>query len=204
MKLALNGMTLAASVWTVLTLCSIESWSQGPTSTVAPQRVPSPSTAVRPRTVKFPDVPSGIAETEIELVNGRGLRLSRQRRMVILVDLWATWCTPCRDQMPRYQELWNQYHARGFEIVALDVGGSGGARESNDAINRFAKQSGIKFLLGHSPPELSSEFFRLSRRPSIPQAIIIGRDGRLRGVFTGGGAEHDKRLLETLTTALAE
>jgi thiol-disulfide isomerase/thioredoxin len=100
-------------------------------------------------------------------LEGRGLSLSQYRGSVVLVDFWATWCSPCRAEMPEIQSAYERFHDKGFDVVgvAIDVASEGGR------VRQFVTQSGIPWRTLHYPD--------LWRVKSVPYSVLIGRDGKV-------------------------
>lgn len=132
------------------------------------------------RIAEYPLAPEAIRNSEIELIDGSTFKLADQKGKVILINLWATWCGPCRNEMPELVRLQEQYRSRDFEVIGLDVD-----PEPLDMIKPFAEKMGINYKLGWADEDLVSEFFSISEQNGIPQSFLINRNGELTGVFFG-------------------
>lgn len=100
---------------------------------------------------------------------------------VVLLNVWATWCGPCRVEMPSIQNLHDEFAARGFRVVAVSVDPAG----TEDRIRAFADSLGLTFEILHDP---AGDIQRAYRTTGVPETVVIGRDGRIRKRV--GGAIH--------------
>jgi thiol-disulfide isomerase/thioredoxin len=85
---------------------------------------------------------------------------------VLLVDVWATWCPPCKEEMPRFQELQEEYGPQGFEVIGISID------PSPAAAARFAAELGITYRLLHHPAVMQ-EWGLLG----LPTTLVVDRDG---------------------------
>jgi cytochrome c biogenesis protein CcmG/thiol:disulfide interchange protein DsbE len=93
---------------------------------------------------------------------------------VLLVDVWATWCPPCKQEMPWFQELQEEYGSQGFEVIGISIDPS-----PADAA-RFAEEIGISYqLLSH--PEIMREWGLLG----LPTTFVVDRSGTIRRKVVG-------------------
>ena len=129
----------------------------------------------------------------IETLAGDSLRLSDLRGRVVLVNFWATWCAPCRVEMPGFQDVWEDYRDRGFTIVGLSV--DRGVRAD---VARWVGQREITYPIGF-PTGATRRAYGGAR--TLPTSVLINRDGRIVHRVEGFYAEPAlraavKRLLE--------
>ena len=96
---------------------------------------------------------------------------------VVLVNLWATWCGPCRKEMPSMQAAYSTYAARGFRVAAVSL-------DEGDAapLRTFATELGLTFDLLQDRSNRSQEIFQAI---GLPHSVLIGRDGRVKWVALG-------------------
>ena len=104
-------------------------------------------------------------------IQGRPVALSDYRGKVVLLDFWATWCPPCRKEIPGFIELYDRYRSRGFVVVGVSMD------ESTSDIKRFAKRFKMNYpiLVGAGSGSLEQAFGELP----LPTAFVIARDGRI-------------------------
>ena len=101
---------------------------------------------------------------------GNGLALEKFRGRVVLLNLWATWCVPCRKEMPSLDRLQRQHGGPGFEVVAVSVD------RSAQAVREFFRQHGIKSLALYLDP--SGAVASTLGVIGIPATLLVDRDGR--------------------------
>jgi len=135
----------------------------------------------------YPPLVSNVAETTFEMVDGSTSKISDRKGKVVLINLWATWCGYCRQEMPRLIAMQNQYRDKSFVVLGLDIGEQDtAAPESIEAIQNFASMMGLNYELARIDSGLRARFQQLSRFSGVPQSFLVDREGRLRGVFLGG------------------
>ena len=89
---------------------------------------------------------------------------------VVLLNVWATWCLPCRTEMPSIQALHERYADDGLKIVAVSIDQPGATEEIRD----FAREFGLTFEILHEP---SGAIQRAYQTTGVPETFVIGRDG---------------------------
>jgi cytochrome c biogenesis protein CcmG/thiol:disulfide interchange protein DsbE len=97
---------------------------------------------------------------------------------VVLLNIWATWCGPCRVEMPSIQNLHESYAPRGLKVVAVSVDRGG----LEDQIRAFADSLGLTFEILHDSAGAIQQAYHTS---GIPETVVIGRDGVIRKRVSG-------------------
>ena len=92
---------------------------------------------------------------------------------VVLLNVWATWCLPCRDEMPSIQALYDRFGARGLKVVAVSVDIAG----SEEKIRQFRDQYGLTFEILQ---DASGAIKRDYQTTGVPETFVIGKDGIIR------------------------
>lgn len=151
------------------------------------QTAVSNSTGTSPAKNDFPEVPASIAQASLETVDGEKFTLADKKGKVVLVNLWGIWCVPCKKEMPHLIELQDKYRDQNFEIIGLNVGDENAEKETADKIKSFAETMKLNYTLAWADDQVYMDFLKLSKFPGVPQSFLIDRDGRLNGVFLGGG-----------------
>ena len=112
----------------------------------------------------------------LKSAEGRNLRLQEQRGQVVLVNFWASWCGPCKQEMPHLNRIYDKYRASGFTLLAVNI--------DDDARHGAATASkwGLKF-----PVLLDAEknVTRLYDLGAMPSTVLIDRDGKVRYLHRG-------------------
>lgn len=109
--------------------------------------------------------------------DGTALALDDLRGQVIVLNLWATWCPPCRREMPALQAVWERHQDEGLVVLALNQG------ESTDTVTDFAREYDLTFPLALDPGGAIGATYRLT---AYPTTFFIGRDGVIRHIVYGG------------------
>jgi len=130
--------------------------------------------------------------------DGRRVRLEDLRGQVVVLDFWATYCPPCREEIPHLVRLQKQHGPKGFKVIGLNVGGE----EDKPKIPEFVKLYGIQYQLADPDPETVRLFFGAD--DSIPQTFVLDRQGRLVRHFVGYDSEVASELEQAINDALAE
>jgi len=130
---------------------------------------------------------------KLPLAGGGGdLDLAQHRGSVVALNFWATWCVPCRAEMPVFERAQQQYRDRGLVVLAVDF------QESDDEILAYLKEVGVTFP---SAVDRTGEVARAWRATGLPTTFLIDRQGIIRDVRVG--AYTDSMLEERLAKLLA-
>jgi peroxiredoxin len=149
-------MAALAGALAVFSSCSMQPVSLPPSGEVTPAPAPD---------FTLPDV------------EGRAFSLAEQKGNVVLINFWATWCAPCRRELPMFQALQNQYQDKGFRMVGISLD------ENNEkVVPPFLKNMGINYtnLLGDGQIEKT-----YGPIEGLPTSIIVDRQGQIRYKATG-------------------
>jgi peroxiredoxin len=109
-------------------------------------------------------------------LEGRNLRLAEQRGQVVLVNFWATWCGPCKQEMPHLNRLYDKYRSAGFVLLGVNVD------EDPKQAAGVASRLGVRFPVLFDADKLVSRLYDLQ---SMPATVLIDRDGRVRYLHRG-------------------
>jgi cytochrome c biogenesis protein CcmG/thiol:disulfide interchange protein DsbE len=113
------------------------------------------------------------ALTTVAGVPARAKTLADYKGHVVVLNLWATWCEPCRSEMPTLEKLQRELGPKGLKIVAVSVDNPG----MEDAIRAFGKELGLTFELLYAPDGKIRDDYQAA---GFPETFIIGRDGVIR------------------------
>lgn len=128
-------------------------------------------------------------------LSGDSVSLAAQRGKVVLLNVWATWCHPCRDEIPELQAIHEKYAARGLELVGVSVD----TESADDAIRAFARDFRMTYPIWRDPGERVSAQFHIV---GVPTTFLIDREGVLRWRKTGPIKPGDAALTRALEQAL--
>ena len=129
-------------------------------------------------------------------LEGDSISLGALRGKVVLLNVWATWCHPCREEVPFLQGLHERHAARGLELVGVSVDAAGEERSILD----FARRYGMTYPVWRDPAERVSSTFLII---GVPASFLVGRDGTLLWRKTGPVSESDTAFARLLEAALA-
>ncbi len=138
-----------------------------------------------------PDLPT-------RTIDGRSLPLGQLKGKVVILDFWATWCPPCREEIPHLVQLTEKYQERGLEIVGLTIEDPTADLEK---VQRFMQRFHINYPVGFSTSELFETYIGPGEQP-IPQTLVFDRQGRLQAHLVGFDPRRDPQRLESLITRL--
>ena len=136
---------------------------------------------------------SGAPDFTLPSIDGPNLRLQEQRGQVVMINFWATWCGPCRVEMPHLARLYDKYRGSGFTVLAVNID------EDPYKAASLAKQLGMRFPVLLDKEKKVSRLYDLS---TMPSTILVDREGRVRYVHRGyrDGYEetYDRQIRELL------
>ena len=129
-----------------------------------------------------------LLNTELEEVS-----LSDYQGKVVIVDFWATWCKPCKEEIPRFIELYAEYRAQGFEMIGISTDDVEGRLKSIELF--FEELSKEGFDINYPILLAESDVIQSYQVPLLPSAYLINRDGKIVKVFSG--AQESKAIYES-------
>jgi peroxiredoxin len=128
-------------------------------------------------------------------LEGQNLRLQEQRGKVVLLNFWATWCAPCREEMPHLNRLYEKYRASGFNLLGVNVD------EDTRNTGGVASKLGLKFPILLDGDKQVSKLYNLS---SMPSTVLIDRDGRQRYLHKGYREGYEQTYEQQIRELLKE
>lgn len=131
------------------------------------------------------------------LLDGRRLKLADYAGKVLVLDFWATYCPPCREEISQLIELQRRYAQQGVSVVGLNVGGP----DDRPKVPEFVRAYRIQYTLGYPDTEMVDLY--LGENDSIPQTLVFDRNGRLVKHFIGYDQSMTAELEQAIQTALA-
>lgn len=129
----------------------------------------------------------------LTLFDGGQLSLSELRGQVVVINFWASWCPPCRDEAPVLERAWRRYRDRGVTLVGVDY------MDTEPAARAYIEEFGITYPNG---PDLGSRIARTYRIRGVPETFFITPQGEIAEVFIGPLSED--RLTAMLERLLAQ
>ncbi len=149
------------------------------TTAPPPKTVPPMASNAAP-----PTLPQELRDTKVETLDGDSLKLSDYANKVIVVNIWATWCGPCRLEMPELVKMNNEYKARGLVVLGLATT----YNEHNDPahVKDYIRSQNVNYKIVWDNGSLAALLVQIvNGRSVIPQSFVISRDGRIVKHFEG-------------------
>ncbi len=134
---------------------------------------PAGPTQPKEETIAAGGIGSRLPDFSVKDLQGRAVSSADLRGKVVLIDFWATWCKPCKQEMPGYQKLVDLYDRRGLAVVGLKFNDM---PDTEDPI-LFAKKLGIRYPLAVAPDDLRQKFGGIE---GLPATMLYDRQGTLR------------------------
>jgi peroxiredoxin len=109
-------------------------------------------------------------------LNGRPLQLSSYRGKVVLLNFWATWCAPCRAEIPEFERLQDSYGQQGLQVVGLSMD------DGAQPVREFYQQFKVNYPVAVSNEKVAQSYGGVL---GLPVSFLIGRDGRIAAKYVG-------------------
>src|SRR6201984_2181891 len=139
-----------------------------------------PASSPQPKqdVIQAGEIGSDLPEFSVKDLQGRELTSADLRGKVVLIDFWATWCQPCKKEMPGYQKLLDQYGPPGFVVIGFKFD----TMQETAAPGRFARKIGVHYPLAVASDELKLKFGGIE---GLPTTMLYDRQGVLRQKIIG-------------------
>jgi peroxiredoxin len=124
-------------------------------------------------------------------INGNGKRLSDFKGKVVILDFWATWCPPCKAEIPHFIELYGTYKNKGLEIIGISLDWN-----AQRILGPFAEENGINYNLLIGDDKVTDLYGGIM---SIPTTFVIDKEGNIRNRYIG---YRDKEVFEEAVEGL--
>jgi thiol-disulfide isomerase/thioredoxin len=145
--------------------------------------------------VGFVPVPAPLREATLQTLDGKSLKLSDYADKVVVLNMWATWCGPCRMEMPELIKMSNEYKSRGLVVLGLTTtyneqqGGQQGVKD-------YVKEHNVPYPIIWDDGSLAVPLVEaVQGRSVIPQSFVISRDGKIVKHFSGFNAYQTPQLM---------
>jgi peroxiredoxin len=109
-------------------------------------------------------------------VDGKPLNLADYRGKVVLLDYWATWCVPCRSEIPHFVEFQDQYASQGFQVMGISMD------DGPQPVQDFYKQFKMNYPVAMGTTQLAESYGGIL---GLPVTFLIGRDGKIAAKYVG-------------------
>lgn len=147
------------------------------------------------RSEKFKPVDAGMQAAEFTLpdLTGNMKSLSSYKGKVVFLNFWATWCKPCREEMPSMQELYTALMGKNFEILAVSID------KDKPEVEKFVKEYGLTFPILHDRKGIIKEIYKTT---GVPETFIIDQNGVIAEKVMGPRDWRDERNLKIILELL--
>ena len=169
--LIMIGLLIASGYSSLLASSRLAGWLPNLETLIKPPTVTSPNPVAN---TTFPSTP----EVEFQTLDGQPFRLASLHGKVVLLNFWATWCIPCRAEIPEFNTMQRDLQGRGFLIVGASIS----PVDTAEAIRGFQKDVKQDYTVIRGAEEIGAKF---GNGPGLPVTYLIDREGRIRQKFIG-------------------
>jgi peroxiredoxin len=131
----------------------------------------------------------------LKSASGTNLRLSEYRGNVVMINFWATWCGPCRQEMPLLNDLYSRYGRVGFSLLGVNIDD-----DSRRAVD-MAEELGVSFPVLFDERKEVSKLYQVE---AMPVTVLVDREGKVRHVHLGYKPGYDEKYLTEIRALLRE
>jgi len=126
---------------------------------------------------------------------GENLRLSEYRGDVVMINFWATWCGPCRQEMPLLDELYTRYERVGFSLLGVNID------DDSRRAMQMIEDLGVSFPVLFDARKEVSELYEVE---AMPVTVLVDREGNVRHVHHGYKPGYEEKYLDQVRSLLRE
>jgi thiol-disulfide isomerase/thioredoxin len=131
-------------------------------------------------------------------MQGQDISLASMKGHVVILDFWATWCPPCRAELPLLDQLEKDFASQGLKIVAIDV------HEPKDTIQKFLDKNPLSLIVLLDEQGTVTQKQYLNTDGNLPHTVVIGKDGKVKSASIGFGPSSEAKLRGAIQNALKE
>jgi thiol-disulfide isomerase/thioredoxin len=130
-------------------------------------------------------LPEGLLVHKLQAIDDSTFRLADFNGKVVVINMWATWCGPCRREVPDYEKVRKEFSGRAVEFIALTTEDPVATR---DKVQKFARDFHFGFRIGWADRETARVL--MNGRNAVPQTLVLGTDGHVLTRWVGYSAQH--------------
>ena len=143
---------------------------------------------------------SGLAGQEapdfaLKSAGGANMRLSEQRGNVVMINFWATWCGPCRQEMPLLDDLYVRYERAGFSLLGVNID------DDSSRAMEMVEELGVSFPVLFDERKEVSKLYQVE---AMPVTVLVDREGTIRHVHLGYKPGYEEKYLTEIRSLLRE
>ena len=148
-----------------------------------------------PQTALASTIDSDAANFTLKSNSGKNLRLSEMRGEVVLINFWASWCGPCRQEMPELEAIYQKYNTLGFTILGINV-------DKNRAMaDRALNKTPLSFPILFDHDNIVTELYHVD---AMPTTVIVDRSGKVRFTHRGYKSGYEDEYIKQIKTLIRE
>ncbi len=140
-------------------------------------------------------VPGPAPDFTLKSLSGKNLKLSEMAGNVVLINFWASWCGPCREEMPLLNRLHNKYRPLGFTVLGVNV------EEQSDMARGFLKDFPVDFPILLDNKNQVSKLYQVV---AMPTTVVVDRDGKMRFLHKGYKNGDEKKYRDMVKQLIRE
>jgi thiol-disulfide isomerase/thioredoxin len=152
---------------------------------------------------EYPMMPASVMQNEIQLLEGKTLKLEAYKGKVIIINIWGTWCGPCRMEIPELIKMQDEYRDKGFQVVGLSLGHDE-MSEPESLVKSFVTANKINYDIGFFSAEMREGLSKIAPIGAVPTSYLISKDGKIRAVFQGFGPASRDKIRSAVEKAINE
>ena len=169
-----------------------------PPAPIQPPVNPVPEIKAAPKLTELLFLSESTRERPIKGINDKNFRLADFQGKVMVINMWASWCGPCRREVPEYEKVREEFESRGVAFIGLTTEDP---RSATERVQRFLRDVNFGFRLGWADRELARTL--MGGRNAIPQTIVVDTEGRIVSHWEGYAASRSgNRLKQAIQQAL--
>jgi peroxiredoxin len=127
---------------------------------------------------------------------GQQVSLASLKGKVVMVNFWATWCVPCRQEMPHLEALYKRYNSLGFELLAVNV-----EKNNAEGARKWLEETPVTFPVLFDPENKVTKLYKVQ---TMPSTVIIARDGTMRFIHHGYKPGYEEEYQTQVRSLLRE
>ena len=127
--------------------------------------------------------------------DGKNIKLSELRGQVVMINFWASWCGPCRQEMPLLEALHKKYSALGFTLLGVNV------EQDSSKANAYLRDISVSFPILFDTKNSVSKAYKIS---AMPSTVMVDRDGNLRYLHHGYKPGYEKEYQKQIKSLIRE
>jgi peroxiredoxin len=126
---------------------------------------------------------------------GSNVSLAQYKGQVVMLNFWASWCGPCRQEMPLLESIYKKYNRMGFTLIGVNV------EPDSNAANQWLKQTPVSFPILYDKDSKVSKLYDVA---GMPSTVIIDRTGKVRVLHRGYKPGDENEYLDSIRTLVRE